>query len=459
MGITNSNKVVSTDQILCDGSLRVTLALTAAPDILTSPTDIVLILDRSGSMAGEPLASMKVGAKSFIDIIQQSTNGAPGTIGSGSRMAVVSFASTATADTQLVTSVAELDAAIDSLSAGGSTNHADAFAKAAALLDPPAGNARVMVMFTDGNTTAGPPPAPIADAARDQGMIIYCIGLIGSSGLDVTALELWATDPSETHVAVTPNLEDLDDLFAELAANISKPGATNIVIDEVVNPDFQITSVLPPDKGAVQMMGPTALRWTIPSLGKTENEGATLEFIIQHISPNAGTKLVNQSITYTDDEGNLVVFPAPTVSVNCPVVVDPEPCPAPVELTVEGCADAVLVDVGDVCLEAPGRILQLDVTVKEVCPGRRVALAVILTETDSTGQEYPRGIKTFTLPAHAGPGCRDVLVRCVRFVVPEDISMVPPNPQSLCAPRNFKVRLIAHNIDTDFHCCLADPGQ
>lgn len=42
VGITNSNKLVNLDQIDCDGSLRVTLALTAAPDIITNPTDIVL---------------------------------------------------------------------------------------------------------------------------------------------------------------------------------------------------------------------------------------------------------------------------------------------------------------------------------------------------------------------------------------------------------------------------------
>ncbi len=52
MGVTNSNKLINLDRIDCGGSLRVTLALTAAPDIITSPTDIVLALDRSGSMAG-----------------------------------------------------------------------------------------------------------------------------------------------------------------------------------------------------------------------------------------------------------------------------------------------------------------------------------------------------------------------------------------------------------------------
>ena len=96
MGITNSNKVISAERIGCDGSLKVTLALTAAPDIITNPTDIALILDSSGSMAGTPLASMKTGAKTFIDIISQSTGGQPdGEIGSGSRMGIVSFANTA----------------------------------------------------------------------------------------------------------------------------------------------------------------------------------------------------------------------------------------------------------------------------------------------------------------------------------------------------------------------------
>ena len=61
MGITNSNKQTDAHQIGCDGTLKVTLALSAAPDIVSNPTDIVLVLDRSGSMAGSPLANMKGG--------------------------------------------------------------------------------------------------------------------------------------------------------------------------------------------------------------------------------------------------------------------------------------------------------------------------------------------------------------------------------------------------------------
>ena len=247
MGVTNSNKVINVDRIDCDGTLRVTLALTATPDILTNPTDIVLILDRSGSMSGTPLASMKAGAKQFIDIIAEATGGAPsGQIGSGSRIGIVSFAENATANTLLITSVSDLKAAVDSLTAGGNTNHAAAFSTATQLFDPASSNAKVMVMFTDGNTTTGAPPSPVAAAARAQGIVIYCIGLVGSDGLDVDALNDWATDPDASHVAVTPDAADLEALFAELAANISKIGATDIVINEQLRPDFVLTNILTP---------------------------------------------------------------------------------------------------------------------------------------------------------------------------------------------------------------------
>ncbi|MBC8530697.1 vWA domain-containing protein [Gehongia tenuis] len=457
MGITSSNKVINVDRIDCDGSLRVTLALTAAPDIVSNPTDIALVLDRSGSMTGTPLANMKTGAKTFIDIIAEATGGtASGQIGYGSRIGIVSFASTATTDTPLITSVNTLKNAVDSLTAGGNTNHADAFTKATQLFDPSSGNAKVIVMFTDGNTTTGAPPAPVAAAARAQGIIIYCIGLVGSDGLDVNALNDWATDPSASHVAVTPDAAELEELFAELAANITKPGATNIVIDEVLNPDFAVTSIQSPNKGTATMLNATSLRWNIPELGVTASESAVLEFFVRHVGQNPGTKLVNQSITYTDNEGNQVIFPAPTVSVECDIVIHPEECPAPVDLTIDGCSDSVVVDLGDVYMESLGRVIQMDVTVKNVCPGRRVALAAILTEVDEQGMEYQRGMKAMTLPAHSYPTCRDVLVKCIKFVVPEDLDVSGASTQAMCNPRNFKARFIAHNIDTDYRCCEAE---
>ena len=288
MGVTNSNKVISAARTDCDGTLRVTLALTAAPDIVTNPTDIVLVLDRSGSMTGAPLASMKA-------------------------------------------------------------------------------------------------------------------------------------------------------------------GATNIVINEVVHPDFLITSILAPNKGTATMLDGHSLRWSIPALGVTDSESAVLEFFIRHTAQTPGTKLVNQSITYSDTEGNAVTFPAPTVNVDCGIVVCPEKCPTPVELSAGGCSDSIVVDMGNVSLSSQGRIIQMDVTIKNVCPKKRVALAAILTEVDRQGAEHQRGVKIMTIPAHDAPACRDVQVKCITFVVPEDLD--GSTGCSMCCSRSFRARFLANTIDTDSHCC------
>ena len=59
---------------------------------------------------------------------------------------------------------------------------------------------------------------------------------------------------------MTPDDADLEELFRELAQNISKTGATDIVIDEVVAPDFLIVSMSSPTKGTATIAsGPASL--------------------------------------------------------------------------------------------------------------------------------------------------------------------------------------------------------
>lgn len=452
MGVTNSNKTLGAQQMACNGTLRVILSLTAAPDIVTNPTDIVLVLDRSGSMTGQSLTDLKLGAKTFIDIIAEATQGTGGLIGSGSRIGIVSFASSATIDMPLTDNVEALKNAVDALTASGNTNHAAAFEKAETVFDTASDNARVLLLFTDGKTTTGAPPTPIATQLKADGVVLYCIGLIGSDGVDVSVLNEWASDPDSAHVAVTPNATDLEELFAELAANISKPGATDIVINEMVTQDFTIEQILSPQMGEVQSMDAHTLRWKIPALGTAKSESAVLEFFVRHTGTQGGEKHVNASVTYSDNEGNKVIFPDPTVWVDCAIVVQPEPCPTPQDFTIKSCDDSIVADMGQIDQDGTGRIIQLDVTVKDVCPNRRTALAVILSEVDADGTEYQRGMKAMTLPAHDGRTCRDILVKCIRFVVPEDLNPNDDTAQSLCAGRNFRVRFIAHSIDTDYRC-------
>lgn len=138
--------------------------------------------------------------------------------------------------------------------------------------------------------------------------------------------------------------------------------------------------------------------------------------------------------------------------MDCDIIVLPESCPEPVSLTIGGCEDTLEFDAGGLGLESLGLIVQLSVTLRSVCPNRRVASAAILTEADGQGLEYQRGMKTVLIPAHTRAGCQDVTVRCIQFVLPESLD-VSNTPDSICGARNFKARFIANYIDNDFAYC------
>lgn len=50
----------------------------------------------------------------------------------------------------------------------------------------------------------------------------------------------WASEPASAYVSITPDDEELENLFEDLAKNIIKPGATEIVIREKLNSCFGI---------------------------------------------------------------------------------------------------------------------------------------------------------------------------------------------------------------------------
>ena len=95
-GTVSGNKTVADTDIQCNGSTTVTLTLNGQTGIAGEPADIVLVLDRSGSMQGAPLAALTSGANQFVDIIDEGTDGElDGVIANVSRVGVVSFADSA----------------------------------------------------------------------------------------------------------------------------------------------------------------------------------------------------------------------------------------------------------------------------------------------------------------------------------------------------------------------------
>lgn len=121
----------------------------------------------------------------------------------------------------------------------------------------------------------------------------------------------WASDPSSAYVAITPDDQELEHLFENLAENISKPGATEIQISDRISPCFKIVSLCSPTKGSASLINSTTLQWKISQLGVTASEGATLEFTVQHVGSCSGMIEVNEEILYQDLGRKLGFLPIP----------------------------------------------------------------------------------------------------------------------------------------------------
>jgi hypothetical protein len=117
--------------------------------------EIMLVLDRSGSMSGAPMSDLKVAAKSFVDFFQDTQ--------SEDRVGLVSFATSVTVERPMGTDfVAPMNSAIDRMVAVGATNPSDALAQAGGPsgftdqsgLPPERRRPQFLVFFSDGRPTA-----------------------------------------------------------------------------------------------------------------------------------------------------------------------------------------------------------------------------------------------------------------------------------------------------------------
>lgn len=122
-------------------------------------------------------------------------------------------------------------------------------------------------------------------------------------------------------------------------------------------------------------------------------------------------------------------------------------------VSIDGCSDTVSCSMVDIQPESQGRIVEIGVRVRRVCPGKRVALGMLLHELDENDVEHVRGMKAMTLPAHHERSCRDIVVEGVRFVLPEDVSLASSGTSS-CGERRFRVRTHVHYMDVSDVCGL-----
>ena len=111
-------------------------------------------------------------------------------------------------------------------------------------------------------------------------------------------------------------------------------------------------------------------------------------------------------------------------------------------ITLEG-GDLVTCRLGELTPGDGGKVLEVSLRLTGVLPERRTAVEVELAEEDGAGGAYPRGVRVLAIPAHHGPAAIDLVLRGIRFYLPES-----------CSPRRLTVRSDAHYLEQGERCLL-----
>ena len=104
------------------------------------------------------------------------------------------------------------------------------------------------------------------------------------------------------------------------------------------------------------------------------------------------------------------------------------------------CESIKSVRITETLPDSEGRMLDVAMTLQNVCPGRRVFVGLSAHEVVEGGEEELRGFRALTLPAHHDGAAHAVDAPPIRFILPEEGSR--PG-----RPRHFVLRAYAHYAD------------
>ncbi len=213
------NKTLEGELIL---GAPVNIILTGTVNFLTQtiPVDVMLIMDRSGSMSGDKITQSKTAAIIFTNQIL-----------SKDRIGLTSFASTATLEAGLTTNKDLVKTKINSLVASGMTAMGDGMYVSLKELE---NNARsdvlkFAVLLTDGHHNSGSKtPLEEAQWAKNLNISIYTIGL--GAGADENLLIKIASETNGKYF-FSPTEEELGNIYQQVAQDIYARASNNKIYD------------------------------------------------------------------------------------------------------------------------------------------------------------------------------------------------------------------------------------
>jgi uncharacterized protein YegL len=316
-------KSVSPETICIDDQATVTLNVTGAgsPAEEHFPLDVMLIIDRSDSMEGTKLTAAKAAAKTFVGLLNSTSD----------RSGLVSFSYwkwiflllgdwEAELDQKLTFNQSATNRSITSLTAYGNTAMGEGIYKANeelidnGRLQPPTVYAEVLL--SDGIWNTGRNPISAAQEAANNNITIYTIGL-GAEADNATMQNIANITGGKYYYA--PNSSSLEDIYGEIAGELSDMAGTDVVVTEVLPGyvNYVAGSAVPtPNSTSGQN-----LTWKLGSISIGDTRTMTFNVTFD----NPGYQLVDvypdTRVNYTNYQGNPAgeAFPEAYITVTAAI--------------------------------------------------------------------------------------------------------------------------------------------
>ncbi|MED1915769.1 IPT/TIG domain-containing protein [Bacillus thuringiensis] len=324
-------KRVNPASITTEQEAEVSLSIQGTPPVnVVQPNDVILIIDKSGSMRPEnnngedKMAAAKEAAKGFIDLMDFTKH----------QVGIVDFSSTNSISTfDLTTDAAAAKNYVDTINANGGTATGDAIDKAINLLQNHRPEAHpVIVIMTDGDATEPKNNAynyakEKAQAAKDAGIVFYTIALLKStenpdtSGPNLLLREMATTSAHHHFVLGSTGLKEI---YAAIVKEIGLASAYDVTITDIVGSDFEIVPGSYDNNIPKPEVNGSTLTWKIAELKNTELT-FTYKVKPKDVSKAGNLPLTNSDskITYKDYAGSSrsKLIPSLTLQVKLPAPI------------------------------------------------------------------------------------------------------------------------------------------
>ncbi|PAD73639.1 hypothetical protein CHH67_19565 [Paenibacillus campinasensis] len=322
-----ATKSLNPSSILVGGETEVTLNIQGTPPVnVVKPNDVLLVIDRSGSMGTEKMNAAKSAAKGFIDLMDLTQH----------RVGIVDYSSDVRSY-DLTTDAAGAKSYIDTLFANGGTATGDAINVSTELLANHRDEAQpVIVLLTDGEATgtgdglnAFDYALKKANEAKDAGIVFYTIALLNvgdnpDNSAPNNLLKNMATTSHHHHFVL--GSVGLSAIYEAIVQEIGLASAYDVVVKDVVAPGFEIV----PDSYLNNIPKPevvgNTLTWRFLEL---KDDTLTFTYSIrQKPGGKNGTFPVTTTesvITYKDYTGSSKTYRIPTANLEVtylPPVID-----------------------------------------------------------------------------------------------------------------------------------------